>query len=215
MTSHRATLLLLGSTACWSETHRPACSEPIYTELADDQASPGGITPNRLLAIATPGWSGVADHFGSEVDASFTVARGEGPAFFADTELIDVVTRQFDPGGGDSYLLVAVTCDDWVEVPADLTIVAEEADIDVSMDASIRSPSHFSQGGDSGADIDGSVPYDESGLVVDGIDDTFDEQTIEVSVSMQPAAQSAGSLYWHGSEQDEEGIVRILAWDAE
>jgi len=185
----------------------------VYTELADDEASPMGITPASLLAIATPGWAGVADHFGSDVDASFTVARGEGPAFFADTEEIDVVTRQFDLGGGDATLLIAVTCEDWVEVPADFTMVSEEAEIDLDMDAAIRSPSQLTQGRGSGADIEASVPYEQSGLVVDGIDDTYDEQTIGVSVSMQPAGQSTGDFYWSGSEQDRASTMRILSWD--
>jgi hypothetical protein len=198
--------------ACWRETHRPACSEPVYTELADDEVSPIGIRANSLLAIATPGWEGIGDHNGSEVDVAFTVERGDGPALFADTEEIDVVTRSFDLGGGDAYLLIDVTCEDWVEVPADFAIRSEGAGTDLAMDAVIRSPSDFTRGWDSGADIEGSVPYDESGLAVDGIDDTFEEQTIEVSLSMQPAEQSRGEFYWSGWEPDRAKIVRILTW---
>jgi hypothetical protein len=197
---------------CFSETHRPACSEPVYTELADDESSPTGMTARTLLARATPGWAGIGDHNGTEVDIAFTVERGDGPALFADTEEIDVVTRSFDLGGGDAYLLIDVTCEDWLEVPADFAIRSEEAGIDFAMDAVIRSPSDFTRESDSGADIEGSVPYDESGLVVDGIDDTMDEQTIEVSVSILPAQHSQGSFYWHGSESDHDALVRILAW---
>lgn len=218
MTPHRATLLLLCCTACWSKTYRTECSEPVYTELADDEASPIGVTANSVLAIATPGWEGFADRNGSEVDAAFTVERGVGPALFADTEEYEVVTRSFDPGGGSSAPLTQsvlssdVSCDDWVEVPAAFAIVSEEADIDLEMDATIRSPTSRSQW-DSGADIEGNLPYEQSGLVIDGIDETTDDQTIELFVSMQPAEQSTGSLSWHGSEQDEERSVRILAWD--
>ena len=56
MTFHRATLLLLSCTGCWQETHTPACSEPVYTEIADDVATSWG-TPESLVAIATPGAS--------------------------------------------------------------------------------------------------------------------------------------------------------------
>jgi len=214
MTSHRATLLLLASTACWRESHSTECTEPVYAELADDEPSPMGITANSLLAISTPGWEGTAESNGHEVDVAFTVERGEGPALFADTEQIEVVHRSFHLGGGEgSDLMGDPTCEDWVEIPADFAIVSEEAGIDLAMDATIRSPSDSSRGRNPGADIDGSVPYEQSGLVVDGIDKTFDEQTIEVSVSMQPAEQSGGSIYWHGSEQDDERIVRILTWD--
>jgi hypothetical protein len=209
MSSRRATVLLLCCTGCWSETHGPGCSEPVYTEIADDEATAWG-TPDNLVAIAARGWTGVADHFGSEVDASFTVERGEGPALFADTEEIDVVTRQWDPGGGDSYLLVAVTCNDWVEVPADFTIVSEEAEIDLAMDATIRSPNEFS---DSGADIEASVPYEQSGLVVESIDDeTYEQESVEVSISMLPAEQSRGTVDWIGTDPDYGRMVPILEW---
>jgi hypothetical protein len=40
---------------CMHEVHRPGCSQPTITELADDEESPLGITANDLLAIATPG----------------------------------------------------------------------------------------------------------------------------------------------------------------
>jgi hypothetical protein len=199
---------------CWSETHRPGCSEPVYTELADDESSPMGISPASLLATATRGWEGIADHFGSEVDLAFAVTRGEGPALFADTEEIDVVTRRFGFGGGSSTLLLAVTCEDRVEIPADLRLVSEDADVDLAMEATIASPNPLSQGANSGADIEASVPYIESGLVVEGVDESYDDQSIGVSIAMQPAEQSTGRVYWTGTNENEGRLIEILHWDA-
>jgi hypothetical protein len=197
---------------CWKETHFPSCSEPEYTDLADDEASPLGWTANDLLSIATPGWAGAGlDVDNAEVDIAWTLVRGEGSARFADTEEIDVVTRQF--GFGDDYLLLAVQCNDWLEVPADFTIASEGAGIEAEMDAALRSPVSYSVSPEVGADILASEPYADSGVIVPGADDSFEVQTLEAWISAEPDGTSDGSLSWNGMSDTRAQTIYALSWD--
>jgi hypothetical protein len=55
----------------------PTCTEPEYTELADDEESPLGMSADDLLAIATPGWEGIGyDVDDAEVDVAWALERG-------------------------------------------------------------------------------------------------------------------------------------------
>jgi hypothetical protein len=49
--------------------------------------------------------------------------------------------------------------------------------------------------------------------VVDSIDDeTYEEESVEVSISMLPAEQSMGAVQWIGTDPDYGRMVPILAW---
>lgn len=192
----------------------PACSEPEYTELADDEASPLGMTANDLLAIATPGWEGLGiDANDAEVDVAWALERGDGSAAFADIEQIDIVTRHLEFPGGDFYVGLAVQCDDWLEVPAQLSIVSEDAAIDHEMDAALRSPVSYSRSPELGVDIRAVEPYAKSGVVAPGADDSFDEQTLEAWISAEPEGTSAGSLSWNGVSETQGRAIYLLSWD--
>jgi len=205
-----AALVLPG---CWQEYHLPSCSEPEYTALADDDVSPLGMTANDLLAIATPGWEGTGvDVNDSEVDVAWALERGEGNARFADIEEIDIVKRG-KCGLGDFYAGLYVQCDDWLEVPAEFTIASEAAGIEAEMDAVLRSPVSYSASPEVGADIRASEPYADSGVVVPGADDSFEQQTLEAWISAEPDGTSDGSLSWNGVSDTRAQTIYALSWD--
>lgn len=196
---------------CWQESHTPACSEPEYTELADDEASPLGMTADDLLAIATPGWEGVGlDADDSEVDVAWSLERGEGTARFADVEPIDIVTRRFG-FGGDFYVAMAVFCDDWVEVPAQISIVSEGAAIDHEMDGALMTSQPYWD--EQRVQIAATEPYEGSGVVVPGIDDTFDEQTIGSLFSKRADGRSEGTFSWEGTTDTQGRAIYLLSWN--
>ena len=198
---------------CFQEIHVPSCSEPTYTELADDEVSPLGMTANDLLAIATPGWEGVGvDPNYAEVDVAWSLERGEGSAVFADTEETTIVIgREF--GFGDGSIGLAVQCDDWLEVPAALSIVSEGAGIDHEMDAALRSPVSHSISPESGAAIRATQPYADSAVVVPGADDAFEQQTLDAWISAEPDGTSVGSLSWNGVSETRAQTIYALSWD--
>jgi len=196
---------------CWQESHYPSCSEPEYTELADDEESPLGMTANDLLAIATPGWEGTGlDASDAEVDVAWALERGEGSAAFADIENIDIVTRRFG-FGGDLYVAMAVQCDDWLEVPAHLSIVSEGAAIDHEMDAPLTSVQPWKE---RRVGIYASEPYEDTDIVVPGIDESFDEhQTIDARLSMAADGRSEGTFSWSGQNDTQGRAIYLLSWN--
>jgi hypothetical protein len=198
---------------CWQETRLDACTEPVYTELADDEESPLGMTANDLLAIATPGWEGKGvDVNDAEADVAWALERGEGSAVFADIEETTVIVRRRFGLGPDSYFQSLLSCDDWLEVPAALSIVSEAAGIDHSMDAALRSPLSYSPSSEEGVDVIAIEPYADAGIVVPGIDESFPEQTIEAWISKEPDGTSTGSLSWVGYSDNQARTVRIVSW---
>ena len=209
----RARVLLLSCTipGCWQESRLPSCSEPVYTELADDEASPLGMTADDLLAIATPGWEGIGvDANDAEVDVAWALERGEGSAVFADIEETTVVLRRRFGFGPDIDFQVGVICDDWLEVPAELSIVSEAAAIDHEMDAALRSSQPWEE---QWTGIVATEPYEDAGIVVPGIDESFDTQTIDARLSMEAEGRSAGSLSWNGTDDTHGRAIYILSWD--
>jgi hypothetical protein len=201
--------------ACWQEIHSPGCSEPVVTELADDEPSPLGTSANDLLAIATPGWTGRGVYASaSEVDVSFAVERGEGPARFLDTEEIDIVTRVRGMGG-DQYLLLAVVCTDALQVPATFSLLSEEADVALDMDATLSSPVFPPIPEDVDLDLFATEPYAESGVDVPDIDPSLDDQTLEARVEILADGTSAGAVSWLGSSDTYARSVPLLEWPAD
>jgi len=203
--------------ACFKEVHRPGCSELETTELADDETSPLGFTADDLLAIATPGWAGSAeDVTGSIVDAAVEIARGAGSAVYVHADPIDVVTRT--SGFGDDYLLVAVSCPDAVEVPIDLAIASSAASIDLDLEATLRSPAMAREEGLYQAEAVASDPWDGSGATLPSdVDPSWEEQTIDALVEIQPDGQSAGSVKWVGTDAagDSAEYADLLTWNVE
>jgi hypothetical protein len=189
----------------------PSCTEPVYTELADDDASPLGVTADDLLAIATPGWEGVGlDVDDAAVDIAWAVERGEGSAVFADIEETTVVLRRQFGFGPDVHFGLHVVCDDWLEVPANLSIVSEAAGIDHEMDGALLSSQPVEE---ERVAILATEPYEDSGIVVPGIDESFDTQTIDARLSMEAEGRSAGSLSWNGIDDTHGRTIYILSWD--
>jgi hypothetical protein len=211
-------LLALGVLpGCWREIHRPGCSEPTITELVDDEESPLGITANDLLAIATPGWTGSADDVNGDVaDVTVGIARASGPANYVHADEIDIVTRIRHLGGGDMYLTIGVICVDAVEVPVDLTIASEAAAIDLDMDATLSSPLQAKYEGLYQADALASAPYDEADAPLpSNVDTSWEEQTIDARVEIQPDGLSAGSVKWVGTNADGDAAdyADLLHWN--
>ena len=208
---HLRTLILVGVLpGCWQESRLPSCSEPEYTELADNEESPLGMTANELLAIATPGWEGTGiDANDAEVDVAWTLERGEGSAVFADIEETTTVVRRRFGLGADINFGLHVVCDDWLEVPAQLSIVSEAAAIDHEMDAALTSAEPWKE---QRVGIVATEPYDEAGIVVPGIDESFEEQTIDARFSMAADGRSAGSLSWSGINETHSRAIYLLSW---
>ena len=190
----------------------PTCTEPEYTDLADDEASPLGMTPNDLLAIATPGWEGKGhDVDDAEVDAGWALSRGEGSAFFADVEQTEELVRRRFGFGGDSVAGIYVICDDWVEVPAQLSIVSEGAAIDHDMDASLMTSQPYWD--EQRIQISATERYEESGVVVPGVDNSFDTQTIDALLSKGADGRSEGTFSWNGASDTQARAIYLLMWN--
>jgi hypothetical protein len=197
---------------CWQETYMPTCTEPVYTELADDEVSPLGMSANDLLAIATPGWEGIGhDVDDAEVDAAWAFERGDGTAVFADIEKTDVLVRRRVGFGGVGSVGLYVQCDDWLEVPARLSIVSEAATIDHDMDAVLTSTQPFWD--EQRVQIAATEPYEDSGVVVPGIDDSFDTQTIDALLSKGADGRSDGTFSWNGVTDTQARAIYLLMWN--
>ena len=189
----------------------PTCTEPEYTELADDEESPLGMSADDLLAIATPGWAGIGhDVDDAEVDVAWALERAEGSAVFADIEETDVVVRRrlgFGSGGVGIY----VQCDDWLEVPAQLSIVSEDAAIDHDMDAALMTSQPYWD--EQRIQISATEPYEGSGVVVPGVDDSFDTQTIDALLSKGADGRSEGTFSWNGNSDTQGRAIYLLMWN--
>jgi hypothetical protein len=210
----RARLLLFSTAlpACWRESHLPSCTEPAFTELGDDEESPSGMTANDLLAIATPGWEGTGiDANDADVDVAWTLERGEGSAVFADIEETTIVIRRRLGFGGDFHYGLHVVCDDWLEVPARISIVSEAAGIDHEMAGALTSPRWFGST-ETGVDVVAVEPYEDAGIAVSGIDESFDEHTIQAWISKEVDGRSSGSLSWNGVSETRAQTIYILSW---
>jgi hypothetical protein len=197
---------------CWQESWMPTCTDPVYTELADDEASPLGMTANDLLAIATPGWEGIGyDVDDAEVDVAWALERGDGSAVFADVENTDELVRRRFGFGGDSVAAIYVQCDDWLEVPAQLSIVSEGAAIDHDMDAALTTSQPLWD--EQRIQVAGTEPYEGSGVVVPGIDESFDEQTIDSLLSKGADGRSEGTFNWEGNTDTQGRAIYLLEWN--
>jgi hypothetical protein len=198
--------------ACWQETYMPTCTEPEYTELADDEASPLGMSANDLLAIAAPGWQGIGyDVDDAEVDAAWALERGEGSAVFADVEQTEELVRRRFGFGGESAAGIYLICDDWVEVPAHLSIVSEDAAIDHDMDAALMTSQPYWD--EQRVQISATEPYAGSGVVVPGVDDSFDTQTIDALLSKGADGRSDGTFSWNGTTDTQARTIYLLSWN--
>jgi hypothetical protein len=153
---------------------------------------------------------------GSIVDAAVEIARGVGSgrlrARGRDRH------RDAIPGFGDEYLLVAVSCPDAVEVPIDLAIASEAASIDLDLDATLRSPFLVEDEGIYQVDAVANEPWNGSGasLPID-VDPSWEEQSINALVEIQPDGLSAGNVKWVGTNSDGDAAdyADLLTWNIE
>jgi hypothetical protein len=190
----------------------PTCTEPEYTELADDEESPLGMSADDLLAIATPGWEGIGyDVDDAEVDVAWALERGEAARSSRTSRRPTwscVAGSGSAPRGIRSVRsvrrLARGAC-------ARSRSSRKAAAIDHDMDAALMTSQPYWD--EQRIQISATEPYEGSGVVVPGIDDSFDTQTIDALLSKGADGRSEGTFSWNGATDTQARAIYLLMWN--
>jgi hypothetical protein len=149
--------IALLATGCYGTVSRPTCSLD-RTDVADDEVNAAGTAVDLLAATAGARDVLATLEDGTPVGATVEVVRGDGSAQWVDREPDSDETRVW---GGGGILLIAVTCDDTLEVPAIGTLTTDDGVFDVAVDGTLSSGA--TPMGSEGPGFDARVPFAGSG----------------------------------------------------
>lgn len=199
---------------CYTVSHRPGC-EDTPTDVADDEATDLGTAAGLLAPVPPEHTATGTSGSGDAVEVTVTIARGDGTAEWVDSQEVDVESHR--PGlikVGDNYLDIAVRCADFLAVPVDVTVTAEEPGVawSVSGDVRLSEP-------DGVRDLWYVEPFDTSGLPLpEGVDpDDWDDASANLELTFDPAGEPHGAVRWNGERVLEDGSAQsasqdILTW---
>lgn len=200
-------LALLPLAAC-GVTVRPSCEVVEEVDLADDEVSSLGITPDALLAMVAGDHVVAGTSAGAEVNVEVGVTRGEGPARLVRRGSTSIRT----PNGnlfGEDYLFIAVSCDDVLSVPVGLRVATDDGAVEFDEAAELVSVQGGSQGDVSvwaevAADEVEGVPLPEEAVTVHA-----DARFLNVHPDASEQALLSGGLRW----SDDASSGNLVAWE--